>query len=61
MYCSICNAKMQQWALGCWGNNADPLPGRCCDDCNRMYVLPARIELIRQGKFLTISPEIKPN
>lgn len=32
---------------GKWGNNAMPLAdGRCCDVCNDMKVIPARIRLI---------------
>jgi hypothetical protein len=53
MNCSICNAQTRQWAPQCWGNNADPYPGRCCDDCNQAYVIPARLALIRQGEFRT--------
>ena len=31
------------------GHDALPvLPGRCCDKCNRDYVIPARMMLLRQ-------------
>jgi len=37
--CSICGKRYEHW-----GNNAQPVnDGRCCDDCNTMYVIPARI------------------
>jgi hypothetical protein len=38
--CSIC-----QKAYTGYGNNADPVnSGRCCDDCNALVVIPARIQ-----------------
>jgi hypothetical protein len=37
--CSICGDT-----LSGYGNNADPVnDGRCCSDCDIVYVLPARI------------------
>ncbi len=47
--CSICGNTIQINALGwAYGNNAQPVnDGRCCDLCNFMYVIPARL---RQGK-----------
>jgi hypothetical protein len=37
--CSICQAPYAGY-----GNNAYPVnEGRCCDDCNSMTVIPARI------------------
>ena len=38
--CCICNRKFTGW-----GNNPYPVKpdGRCCDSCNSMYVIPARI------------------
>ena len=37
--CSICNSEY----VG-WGNNAQPVnDGRCCDLCNSMHVIPARL------------------
>jgi hypothetical protein len=37
--CSICGKGYHRW-----GNNAWPVnDGRCCDDCNAMEVIPARI------------------
>ena len=35
-----------------WGNNPHPVKdkGTCCDDCNSMYVIPARIaEIYKKG------------
>jgi hypothetical protein len=30
-----------------YGNNAEPVKrGRCCDDCNDMKIIPARLGLI---------------
>jgi hypothetical protein len=45
--CSICQAKYEGW-----GNNAWPVnDGECCDDCNSMAVIPARVaKLIKGGK-----------
>ena len=36
--CDICGMHYSNW-----GNNAHPYPGRCCDACNTMYVIPARL------------------
>ena len=35
-----------------FGNNAYPVDneGRCCDECNSLYVIPARINLLYKGK-----------
>jgi hypothetical protein len=42
--CSICRKPY----VG-HGNNAAPCnDGRCCDECNRDWVLPLRIEQIRR-------------
>lgn len=43
--CSICNGPLYhpdlQWICG---NNAEPInDGRCCDNCNWITVLPARL------------------
>lgn len=33
------------------GNNAEPVDeGRCCDDCNIQFVIPARVAQIMGGK-----------
>lgn len=39
--CSICGEHY----IG-FGNNAQPYPGRCCDVCNDVHVIPARIARI---------------
>lgn len=40
--CSICKASY----VG-FGNNADPVnKGRCCDTCNTLVVIPARIAML---------------
>ena len=49
--CCICGKEFEGW-----GNNPYPVvkdeDARCCDDCNVMYVIPARIEALaeRDGK-----------
>lgn len=45
--CVICGYTM----LG-FGNNPAPIhdEGRCCGDCNTMYVIPARIERVFRTK-----------
>jgi hypothetical protein len=50
--CSICRGPLYagnpQWK---GGNNAQPVnDGRCCDDCNAMFVVPARIANMREDK-----------
>lgn len=45
--CCICGKEF----IG-WGNNPYPVvkdeDARCCDDCNVMYVIPARIEALAE-------------
>jgi hypothetical protein len=41
--CSLCRAEYTGW-----GHNADPFPGRCCDDCNEQFVTPARFARLRK-------------
>ena len=50
MFCSICGELNEEWLDGSgYGNNAEPVnDGRCCDDCNEFWVLPARIQIIQQ-------------
>lgn len=36
--CSICGIEYNGY-----GNNAYPFEGRCCDEANSMYVIPARV------------------
>ena len=51
--CSICLGKFRGM-----GNNAEPFSGRCCDECNTEFVIPARLKrmgnnparLLRLGK-----------
>ena len=44
--CCICGRTYTHW-----GNNADPVKnGRCCDICNNLYVIPARIDEIQNRK-----------
>lgn len=43
--CSICGNRY----VG-FGNNARPInSGRCCDDCNALYVLPMRMHRLQHG------------
>lgn len=45
MKCSLCNGPIEVTSTG-WskGNDAWPVvDGRCCNDCNFMVVIPARI------------------
>ena len=40
--CSICGKKYRGY-----GNNAEPVnSGRCCNECNILIVLPARMNLL---------------
>jgi len=44
--CSICHTRMDGM-----GNNARPVnEGRCCNYCNSMEVIPARLELARRHR-----------
>lgn len=46
--CGICAVTYQGW-----GNNPAPFPTeRCCEDCNRRYVIPARL-VEMSGRKLT--------
>ena len=41
MECDICN----NWIDDEFGNNAEPIfNGKCCDECNWVFVIPARLE-----------------
>ena len=47
--CVICNDKIGVDAISGWdgGHNAEPVAeGRCCDECNTMEVIPARLQQI---------------
>lgn len=40
--CVICDKPLDGY-----GNNADPVEdGRCCDECNITYVIPARMRIL---------------
>ena len=47
-YCCLCEGIFQ-------GNGNDPFPVRkggtdeCCDACNAKFVIPARVELMKEG------------
>jgi hypothetical protein len=43
--CSICHQPYDGF-----GHNADPFPGRCCNACNDIHVIPARIARMRKEK-----------
>jgi hypothetical protein len=44
--CSICGKDIDGY-----GNNAEPYKrGRCCNRCNKKYVIPHRIKLIKMIK-----------
>jgi hypothetical protein len=44
--CSICKGPI----IG-YGNNAAPVNnGRCCDECNAMVVIPARIVALQAAQ-----------
>ena len=44
--CCICGCEFYGW-----GNNPWPYKGdSCCDSCNSMYVIPARIERMYKGE-----------
>jgi hypothetical protein len=48
MKCCICTKPIKK--TGSWdkGHNASPIldGGRCCDECNSVFVIPVRIKLI---------------
>ena len=53
--CCLCGKD-----YGEWGNNALPVKdGRCCDDCNTMKVIPARLALLLADKKETAAEEKK--
>lgn len=56
MKCSICREDIEvqvfpngnKWTEG---NNAQPInDGRCCDECNRMVVIPERFKRMQEAK-----------
>ena len=54
MKCCLCKEEIGK-ANSAWvsGNNAWPLSddGRCCDKCNIMLVMPARIQKLKEDKL----------
>ena len=51
LLCVICGNKimplLNEKGVIVWdqGNNAEPIKsGRCCDECNMIFVIPARLE-----------------
>lgn len=48
--CSICGNPQDPWPGGQgYGNNAWPINnGRCCNDCNTLLVIPARLAQLSQ-------------
>ena len=45
MKCSICKDKIKVKRSWKQGNNAQSInDGRCCDKCNSMIVIPARLK-----------------
>ena len=51
MKCSICFKEIE--VVRCWdqGHNAEPVnDGRCCDRCNALVVIPARLQIYSTRK-----------
>jgi hypothetical protein len=50
MKCCICDKIIP--VVGSWagGNNAEPVvkDGRCCNECNAKFVIPARLGRLRK-------------
>ena len=51
MKCCICGCEIEHsYIKNYFGNNPWPISindeDRCCDNCNEIYVIPARIELV---------------
>jgi DNA-directed RNA polymerase subunit RPC12/RpoP len=47
MKCVICNKEFEGY-----GNNPEPVKnkGRCCDECNAKFVIPARLKMAKGEK-----------
>jgi hypothetical protein len=44
--CCLCGGKIDGY-----GNNAEPLQkGQCCDECNKVKVIPHRMQIMIHGK-----------
>ena len=52
--CLICGKACEGF-----GNSPSPIKeeGLCCDDCNRNFVVPKRIRLLEQQKYVIFSKE----
>lgn len=48
--CCICGIEFAGW-----GNNPEPVrhDGECCDQCNMLYVIPARLEELKHNNNKT--------
>ena len=48
MKCCICKGEIEIHGTYTEGHNAEPAvkDGRCCDNCNMLVVIPARLKLI---------------
>jgi len=47
MRCCLCGEKIEAREGWSRGNNAEPVKsGRCCDLCNEMKVIPARLNQV---------------
>lgn len=52
MECVICSVNIEDY-----GHNPEPInegEGRCCEDCNFSYVIPARMLMIRKNTLNNI-------
>lgn len=49
--CSICGKEF----LNSYSNNASPLKGECCDECNNRIILPLRLALSNKTLALVIT------
>tara|TARA_R100001244_G_scaffold103588_1_gene76989 strand:- start:362 stop:547 length:186 start_codon:yes stop_codon:yes gene_type:complete len=50
--CTLCKKEINGY-----GNNAEPIKqGRCCDLCNDLYVIPARIMKLQYESNIATPP-----
>jgi hypothetical protein len=53
--CSIC----QRIVMEQYGNNAHPVnDGKCCDECDWLVVIPARIRLVKERMGRTYNEKV---